>query len=388
MFVRREFAGGAPRFSEYVYQAPADWVPKLQALMVPYRDAGAIRSVDALLVSLCAGDVIAATMLRHILYWLPKSIRVDRAVWRRASEWQQMTGLTRSAIYNKKRRARLEAAGLVVWVERAQGENVLHFRIDADRFVMAIADRLVADYATVRGALCEMVRRVSPAKDPIPFPQSGVSQTVPRVSLAKIPLTETTTTPATAITTEQTTDGCDKSFSVIAELLKGEGLSAAEAVRYAALGDEKVRATVQAAQGARDAGKLRKSYLAYLRGALKKAEVQNPASVTDMARHAPNMSDVESIPVPDPSPDVNADGADIFQRAWMQLEHQLDWASWTSYVRRCVFGGLIDGVYVVRAANPHAVEMCAGRLQRVIARAFELVAGMPVQIRFECEVQG
>jgi hypothetical protein len=366
-------------------------MPKLQALMMPYRDAGAIRSVDALFVNLCAGDVIAATMLRHILYWLPRSIRGDRAVWRRASEWQQRTGLTRSAIYNKRRRARLEAAGLVVWVERAQGENVLHFRIEADRFVMAIADQMQIAYEMVRVTLCEMVRRVSPAKAPIPFPQVGVSLEKPRVSLAQIPLTEITTTSATELSTEQITDGFDKSFSVNAvEVLQSEGLSAAEANRYAALGDEKVRETVQAAQAARDAGKLRKTYLAYLRGALKKAEASMGMAQTGIVRHAPTQEgDVipplrgegnEGHGTPCPCEPV---GQDVFQRAMTQLEHQLDWTSWTSYVKRCAYGGLDDGVYVVRAANSYAREMCDGRLRRVIAKSFETAAGMPIQIRFE-----
>lgn len=246
---------------------PAEWIPALIELMKGYRKQGAIRSLDALLMKLVDGDAAAALMLKHIMEWQPYGIRDDGAIWRSADEWTQYTGLTRSMVYNETRRDRLKKAGLKVWVERAMGENTMHFLIDAAKLTANISAALGLNYNIALIKLWELVPIEVPiAKDPIPFPQAGIPNAVPRVSNGEIPLTESTT----ELSTETTTS----------VLLNSENFSVAEKAKYGVLPVEVVQKIFDGAREKKKAGTLKKPMMAYLRGCLNIAlkETASPSA--------------------------------------------------------------------------------------------------------------
>ncbi len=359
-------AQAAGRFSNTKMKPPEKWIPALIALMQNYQESGAIRSLDALLVTLCDRDSTAALMLNHILQWHHRSIRKDGAVWRSAEEWEQMTGLTRSMVYNEKRRERLKAAGLKVWVERAYGENTMHFQIDAAKLTTNIAKLLKLDYNIAMLKLWQIVPLPVPqAKPPIPFKQPRVSNDVPRVPNEEIPLTESSTEHST------------KNTTMI--LLNSFSLSVDEKAKYAVLPYETVKQIVDALEKKKSSGKLHKPALAYLRASLKKS----------LAAHIPVKaapSAETAAPIPNPSPAFfgiipQADEPDWWIGARNQLAMQMQRNGDWPYLARLQFGEYTaDGVKLLYPAG--APITLIQRYQRNIERAIKDTRFAPTKVIF------
>jgi hypothetical protein len=404
-------AQSAGRFSDTKLKPPTKWYSALYELMKNYRDAGPIRSIEALLVTLCDGDGIAVIMLSHILQWHHRGIRDDGAIWRSAEEWQQYTGLTRSQVYNAQRRERLKRAGLKIWVERAWGENTLHFLIESARLTANISNLLKLNYNVALIKLWQVVPiEVSKAKATIPFTQTGVSVSIPRVSNSQIPLTGSSTG---SLTNQRTLFGGfqnDFSGNGSLALLDREKLGATEKAKYAVLSESKIRECIADANTAKASGKLIKPRLAYLRGALANALEDHegqPHPLTPSPLHGEGKSEkpvdeAEKVVAadlpnwswllqrdddePEPEPVVStADAASlqIWGASYNQLELQLDRASFDTWLRASVLLSVEDGVFVVGVANKYAQDMLQHRLYRNVRRVLSDVRGKTTEIRFE-----
>jgi hypothetical protein len=370
----------AGRFSQTKLIPPEKWIPTLINLMEGYQKNGAIRSLEALLVTLCEGDAYAALMLRHVMEWQPRSIREDGAIWRTAEEWTQYTGLTRSMVYNKKRRDILKNAGVKVWLERAWGENTLHFLIDAAKMTANIG-RLLGmnlDIAKIKLWQVEPIA-VSQDKAVIPFPQTGVSHDKARVLNGEIPLTEN----LTELLTEQTT----------IDLLNSVSLSVDEKAKYGVLPAAVVQGIFDAASKKKNTGQLKKPFLAYVRASLKAALKEHEKQSSPAAPASAAQSDSTPPPSPlSPSPDAaivegeKVVAADCAPEWWgmahrlleRQLKKSRDW--W--YLARLNFGQETrDGVTLI-CESSIALTMCQ-RYQRNIERAISDVRFQTTKVRFE-----
>lgn len=186
-------------------QPPDNWLIALSEIgssrLRPDIATDEIRTVDALLMALVDGDEAAAMMLRHLLSWFPYSIRKDGAIWRSATQWSVETGLSSSKVYNQTRRARLMRVGIIVFTEKAQGVNQLHFRLDDRTFLNAIAEALGVSRFALRPKLYVRPEQPSPVQDK---EQSSLAKGLP--ALDKIPLTDNTTEKTTEQKTEKQTD--------------------------------------------------------------------------------------------------------------------------------------------------------------------------------------
>jgi hypothetical protein len=372
----------AGRFSDTKLMPPEKWYAAISELLNGYHDAGAIRSMDALLVRLCESDGIAVIMLRHILQWHHRGIREDGAIWRSAEEWEQFTGLTRSQVYNPQRRERLKNAGIKVWVERAMGENTLHFLIDAARLTANISKLLKLNYNIALIKLWQIVPvEVPKSKDPIPFPQTEVPESKTRVPNSQIPLTGSSTDSSTNKTT--LVGGLQKDFSggESFALLNCEKLGAAEKLKYAVLPESKIQECIASANKAKANGTLRKPRLAYLRTALANALKEHlelaPVSAT------PQNPPLNPLPLPALVEAEKVVAADFSPEWWImarsQLEMQLrrDWPN----LARLELGEVTAGeVSLIHA--PGSPVFLFQRLQRNIERVISAARFQTTKVRF------
>jgi hypothetical protein len=306
---RIDFVGqAAGKFSNTRMLPPEKWMDTLRGLMEGYQKKGNVRSVDALLVTLCQGDAEAALMLKHVMEWQPRAIREDGAIWRSAEEWMQYTGLTKSKVYNPQRRERLKAAGLKVWVEKAWGENTMHFRIDAAKLTANISAALGMNYNIALIKLWQIVPiDVPKAKDPIPFPQAGFANAKAGLSYSQIPLTESLTEHLT-----------DKTTSV---LLNSFSFSDLEKKKYGVLDAAVVEQIVSEMEVKKAANKLRKNPLAYLRyelnRVLKELTTSPAAESSTPPLTPPRIQGEEATQNPSPNPSIDV------PRWWMAAKNQL-----------------------------------------------------------------
>jgi hypothetical protein len=356
------------RFGDTKMLPPEEWIPALIELMKGFQKHGAIRSLDALLMNLCEGDSVAALMLKHVMEWQPHGIREDGAIWRSADEWTQYTGLSRSMVYNPKRRERLTAAGIKVWVEKAWGKDCLHFRIESARLTMNIGQLLGIGYHIAFTKLWRIVpAEVSQTKPPIPFPKAAVPNAKGSVPFAKIPLTESTTDSST-----------DNTTSV---LFNSENFSVDEKAKYGVLPAEVLRKIFTDADTKKREGKLRKSRLAYLRDALKrelqKHEEQAPLSATPKATPPltpPRIQGGETAQKP-------IDGVPSW---WIvgrnQIHAHFGWADRTILSRVDFVSE--DGESVI-VSHPKNDALWVQRYQRNLERIFSAARGAKTVIRFE-----
>lgn len=176
------------------YEPPKDWFKAFSQLLETLNHPE-YSYLDALLMAMTGRDAVAVLMLRHLLAWSGKSIRADGAIWRSAEDWSRYCGISRSQAYSAARRETLEKIGVSCWVERAQGENQMHFKIDPHLFTAVVSVLLGKSLYEVKGALWtpgKPVKRAKPSRQTVPRVRSAKGQslqTVPRVCFDKIPLT-------------------------------------------------------------------------------------------------------------------------------------------------------------------------------------------------------
>jgi hypothetical protein len=363
------------RFSDTKLKPPVDWMAALRELMKGYRHSGAIRSVDALLYKLCDEDGEAMMMLKHVLEWQPFSKRDDGAVWRSADEWKPYTGLSRSQVYNETRRARLRKAGLKVWVERAMGENTLHFLVDAAKFTANICALLGLNYNHALLKLWDIVP--IEVRQPILFPQVGipngearVSNGEARVSNDEIPLTESTTK-----------DTTDKTTSV---LLNSVSLSVDEKAKYGVLPADVVQPIFDVWAAKKKSGALRKNSLAYLRGMLKTALKGHLEQAQVSA--TPQTPPLNPLPIAEAEKVVAADLPPAWwSSAMLALELQMgrmnDWV----FLARMAYGNCSENLVTILV--PNSSLWMVQRFQRNIERAITDVRSQTTKVRFESREQ-
>lgn len=234
-----------------------------------------ITTIDALLVELCGGDIVAKEMLRHLLFWWPHSVRNDGAVWRTAAQWKAECGLTSSQVYNKKRRLRLEKIGVIVENTKANGSPTMHFLLDANKFTAAIAKAIKWSIISLKAKLWSLfVKPVSV----LPKPVSSQMQK---------PLTDSTTNKTTKTYNRESVDALSSpdGFTLLKNLML---LSPNESKRYSHL--LKIE-TIQACIDSLESAEIKTSHAAYLRASLRKqVEEQAAAKKKTMQNPFANLS--------------------------------------------------------------------------------------------------
>jgi hypothetical protein len=97
-----------------------------------------------------AGDGVAGMVLHRLLMWLPKSRRADGGIWKSDKEMASETGFS----YTQLRRARTTLAGVVISkVKRAMGSPTMHYWLNEDGFVKALAGVVKRSVIFVRSLL-------------------------------------------------------------------------------------------------------------------------------------------------------------------------------------------------------------------------------------------
>jgi hypothetical protein len=408
---------------------PTDWLGNLSSLLKIIKPRE-YHTVDALLVGMAA-DFAGGAMLRWLLYWLPKSKRLDGAVYKSAVDWKRETGLTGHQVERLKKTV-LPRCGFTVWVEKAEGAPTCHYRLDAWKFLRRLSEVLRVPMLYLGSKLQLQNGNPFSGKREMDFTESAKSLTNDSTNDSPEQLVNDSVLPSKKIVDFKSglPESTPGQLQVI-ELLKRAGVQGQRAVAYCTLPEAVVRACISSANepGVRNRA-------GYLVGALKKQlqahnaqgqsvqaqQTSNTLSESeDTAAPPPNplpVAEREELPMlqererlgdmlrrleaeakvatPEPEPisekllvAVNPGGNMTAHAAWSavyhQLELQLDRASFDTWLRSAK---LVDyepdtSTFSVRVHNSYARDMLQHRLYRNVTRILRDVTGRDVTVRFE-----
>jgi len=203
-------------FVSCLYAPPVDW---FEALSIATDLSPNYRYMDAMLMAMLDADAVAVLMVKHLLAWLPHSIREDGAVWRNADEWSAYCGVSSSQVYSAARRKRLEGIGFTIWNEKAMGDKQLHFKLDPAYFTARIAKVLGVPARQIHELV--WLKRDDPKVGSGEFKVGSGFGEVGSVEI-KNPLTDKTTTKTTKKTTStKALVGSLINLSSVDEILEG-----------------------------------------------------------------------------------------------------------------------------------------------------------------------
>jgi hypothetical protein len=139
-------------------------------------------------VPLCGGSINAALMLSQALYWSAMKEADGGWFWKTREEWLAETCLTRTE--QETARAKLRQTGF--WEEKRVGlPPRLHFRIDVERMLEALASQLRQEPATEKaGTLPQSGGNPADIKD------TEITSKTTTEKLASVSLSETSASPA------------------------------------------------------------------------------------------------------------------------------------------------------------------------------------------------
>lgn len=129
-----------------------------------------IQTVDALLIRL-AGDRVAGTMLRTLIYWMGKSVRRDGLVYKSWRHWAAECALSVAQVKRVHQQRLLEEMGVVRRLKKAEGAPTTHYGLDFGCLLERLAAFLEVTVAQVRAWLegdagtPKRKRRDLPARD-------------------------------------------------------------------------------------------------------------------------------------------------------------------------------------------------------------------------------
>ena len=100
-----------------------------------------IHSVDALLIRL-VGDRVAGTMLKTLIYWMPKSVRADGNVYKSWRHWMAECVLSIAQIKRIHHKGILEQFGIERKLKKADGAPTNHYKVNFTDLLKKLADFL------------------------------------------------------------------------------------------------------------------------------------------------------------------------------------------------------------------------------------------------------
>ncbi len=100
-----------------------------------------IQSVDALLMRL-VGDRVAGTMLKTLIYWMPKSVRADGNVYKSWRHWMAECVLSIAQIKRIHHKGILEQFGIERKLKKADGAPTNHYKVNFTDLLNKLADFL------------------------------------------------------------------------------------------------------------------------------------------------------------------------------------------------------------------------------------------------------
>ncbi len=108
-----------------------------------------IQSVDALLIRL-VGDRVAGTMLKTLIYWMPKSVRADGNVYKSWRHWMAECVLSISQIKRIHHKGILEQFGIERKLKKADGAPTNHYKVNFKDLLNKLADFLKVEVEQVK----------------------------------------------------------------------------------------------------------------------------------------------------------------------------------------------------------------------------------------------
>ena len=121
-----------------------------------------IQTVDALLIRL-VGDRVAGTMLKTLIYWMPKSVRADGNVYKSWRHWMAECVLSIAQIKRIHHKGILEQFGIERKLKKADGAPTNHYKVNFTDLLKKVADFLMVQVEQVK---TWMLDDASPLKAP------------------------------------------------------------------------------------------------------------------------------------------------------------------------------------------------------------------------------
>jgi len=371
-----------PPTPRIVWQPPPEWLPRLRQLLEAFPQAD-LSSTEALCCRI-VGDFTAGIVLHRLLYWLPRGSRSDAAIWKSDREWYAELNLS----YAQMQRVRARLSPIVKsWVERAQGAPTYHYQLRIEKLVKGIAVVLDRHPMQIRVSLLDRVENGFSAESKDDFRESLKS-----------------------LTNQHQDSPIDERLNIyhpyqnrfvgftpaIADKLASE---------YARIGESNVRAVLERCD--HSAGKSWQYVLRSLENV--SAQVRTPIPLYEPPAPARADEDITaemrlawascdegrswaarlaSARNPQPAAPVGTGRAlsehEIhWDRAYGQLEIQLDRASFDTWLRATRFLKHQNGVYHIAVPNDYARDMLQHRMYRDIRRVLMNVTNVPVELQFE-----
>jgi hypothetical protein len=106
----------------------------------------------------------------YLIYWLPKSKRADGSIYKSAAELAHQTGYCARTM--ERVRKALETMGFIVYVKKANGAPTNHYRLDVEKFLQFVAEKLKT---TIEQVYAWMANARVPAK-PVQSEQAQMSE--------------------------------------------------------------------------------------------------------------------------------------------------------------------------------------------------------------------
>lgn len=353
---------------------PRNWVPLLRSLVLEMQSAE-IRTVEALCVALAQDDTDAGRVMAMLLEFLPRSIRVDGAIWKSDRYWWTDHRIN----YRKMVRARRNFNPIVSsWKQKAQGAPTWHYQIDGDEMVLGMARTLDCSTMYVKALILQNQNDENGAK---------------------------TAKNAKSITLDSDSDSDSrfnqqsKTVTEIEFALIGEGVHAKTAVEFAAMNPLTVRRVIDDTRAMDAAGKIRKNKAAVLVSALRRELTLTPQpplpqseGEQEKEQEAPQGDEQDeplyrNLRMPEAPKVPRKNLAEKYVWAWNaalnQLEVQLDRVNFETWVRGGWLMDVEESVFVIGCRNNFVRDMLAHRLYRSVRRILSDAYGQPVELRFE-----
>lgn len=357
-----------------VFKAPREWLPRLRALLDAYPQDD-LASTEALCCRI-VGDFTAGIVLHRLLYWLPKSIRDDSAIWKSDREWYAELNLS----YTQMKRVRARLSPVVKsWLEMAQSAPTYHYQLQVDAFIQGIAAVLNRSDVDVKLVLLEKVENRFSAESRIDSRQNQESITIQdKESDERLKIYhphQKRFVGFTPLSTQLADQYTRLGESIVREVLKRCDASRGQSWQYVLRALENVSIPARAPIPLYDS----------------QPPVQaDDITVTDDMRQAWEASEkgrqyaarVETATNPSPAASMDKH-ADIWNQTYKQLEVEIDRASFNEWLRGTRFLKFEAGIYHIAVPNTYIRDMLQHHLYREVRRWLVDIAGQSVELRFE-----
>jgi len=346
---------------------PSVWRPVLQSVVLNMQ--AEIRTVEALCAALAHDDTDAGRVLEKLLEFLPRSIRMDGAIWKADGYWWTDHRIN----YRKMVRARKNLMPMMAsWKQKAQGAPTWHYQLDPEVMCLRLAQVLDCSTIYVRSLILQNQNGENPAE----IVKSAKSITLDSELDSEIDSSKS------------------KTVTEIEFLLRSEGMAAAAAGEFSQMNILTARRVIETVRDYDRAGKV-KSRAAYLVAALRRelsTLTPNPSPSWRGEQDGGEQggyrgTDLISGPKSGLLDELESRVEEKYRTAWgaakEQLRYQLDAATFNTWLADVRIVGFEAGEFVLAVRNERALDMCEGRLQKSVKRLLQDTGLGPVDVRFE-----